>query len=102
MYDTIPLFLPSQRRLRDYRNYIRPTCGFNYEIIDKLIQRTSNFSDVDKHVVLLLDKMKIQENVYWDKHTGELIGYVDLGEKDLNFASFENINCYSDSCVCIA
>ena len=85
------LILPSQRRLRDYRNYIRPKRGFNHEIIDELIQKTSNFSDAEKHVVLLLDEMKIQENLVWDKHTGELIGYVDLGDEDLNFASLENV-----------
>ena len=27
-----------------------------------------------------MDEMKIQENLVWDKHTGELIGYVDLGD----------------------
>ena len=85
------LILPSQRRLRDYRNYVRPKRGFNHEIIDELIQKTSNFSDAEKHVVLLLDEMKIQENLVWDKHTGELIGYVDLGDEDLNFASLENV-----------
>ena len=26
-----------------------------------------------------MDEMKIQENLVWDKHTRELIGYVDLG-----------------------
>ena len=33
-----------------------------------------------------MDEMKIQENLVRDKHTGELIGYVDLGDIDLNYA----------------
>ena len=85
------LILPSQRRLREYRNYIHPKRGFNHEIIKELINKTKDFSDKEKYVVLLLDEMKIQENLVWDKHTGELIGYVDLGDTELNYASLENV-----------
>ena len=31
--------------------------------------------------------MKIQEDLVWDKHRGELIGFVDLGEMKLNYAA---------------
>ena len=31
------VILPSRRRLRDYKNYIRPQRGFNGEIINELI-----------------------------------------------------------------
>ena len=85
------LILPSQRRLRDYRNYIRPKRGFNNEIIDELIRKTADFSDAEKHIVLLLDEMKIQENLVWDKHSDELIGYVDLGDEELNHATLEKV-----------
>ena len=30
--------------------------------------------------------MKIQENLVWDKHTNELIGFLDLGDPELNYA----------------
>ena len=33
--------------------------------------------------------MKIQSNIVWDKHTGELIGYFDLGVTELNYATLE-------------
>ena len=33
--------------------------------------------------------MKIQENLVWDKHNGELIGYVDLG--DINYAAMSKV-----------
>ena len=33
--------------------------------------------------------MKIQENLVWDKHTGELVGYVDLGDTEVNLAMFD-------------
>ena len=28
----------------------------------------------------------------WDKHTGELIGFVDLGDPDLNYVTLKNTN----------
>ena len=27
-----------------------------------------------------MDEMKIQENLVWNKHTGDLIGFIDLGD----------------------
>ena len=35
--------------------------------------------------------MKIQENLVWDKHTGDLIGFVDLGDIDLNYSTLKNV-----------
>ena len=78
--DTGFLVLPSRRRLRDYKNYIRPTSGFNNEIIAELTRTVENFSEQEKYCVLLMDEMKLQEDLVWDKHTGDLIGYVNLGD----------------------
>ena len=36
-----------------------------------------------------MDETKIQENLVWDKHTGELIGFVDLGDIELNYDTFQ-------------
>ena len=33
--------------------------------------------------------MKVQENLVWDKHSVYLIGYVDLGDIDINYATFQ-------------
>ena len=78
--DTGFLLLPSRRRLRDYKNYIHPTSGFNNEITAELTRTVGNFSEQEKYCVLLMDEMKIQEDLVWDKHTGDLIGYVNLGD----------------------
>ena len=85
------VILPSRRRLRDYKNYIRPERGFNKEIFKELNEKVKYFTNIKKYVVLLLDEMKIQENLVWDKHTGELIGYVDLGDTELNYASLKKL-----------
>ena len=42
-----------------------------------------------RYVVLLFDEMKITSNLVFDKFTGELIGYVDLGDPDINFGTLE-------------
>ena len=39
-----------------------------------------------------MDEMKIQENLVWDKHTGDLIGYVDFGDAELNYATLQKSN----------
>lgn len=83
------LMLPSRRRLRDYKNYIRPTQGFNKDVIKELVKITENFSNEERYCLILHDEMKIQEDLVWDKHTGHLIGYVDLGDVELNYAALK-------------
>jgi hypothetical protein len=83
------LILPSRRRLRDYKNYVKPKLGFNKNIITELKDKIKDFSAQEKFIVLVLDEMKIQENLVWDKHSGELIGYVDLGDPSVNFATLQ-------------
>ena len=36
-----------------------------------------------------MDEMKKQSNFFWDQYTGELIGNVDLGDTELNYAALE-------------
>ena len=84
------LILPSRRRLRDYKNYITPQRGFNKEVIKELIKKIEHFSELEKFMIILMDEMKIQENLVWNKHTGELIGYIDLGDADINYATLQN------------
>ena len=43
-------------------------------------------------VVILMDEMKIKENLVWDKHTGELIGYDDLGDIEPNYTTLPKVN----------
>ena len=92
-YDEKPVtgifILPSRRRLRDYKNYIRLERGFNKNVINELKNKIKIFSDDEKFFVILMDEMKIQSNFVWDQYTGELIGYVDLGDTELNYAALE-------------
>ena len=85
------LVLPSLRTLRDYKNYIHPTRGFNSAIIKDLAEKTVNFSGPERFVTILFDEMKIQEDLIWDKYSGELIGFVDLGDINTNYATLKNV-----------
>ena len=89
--DTGFLVLPSRRRLRDYKNYIHPTSGFNNEINAELTRTVENFSEQEEYCVLLMDEMKIQEDLVWDKHTGDLIGYMNLSDSQLNYATLKSL-----------
>ncbi|XP_057290402.1 uncharacterized protein LOC130613092 [Hydractinia symbiolongicarpus] len=86
------LVLPSRRRLRDYKNYIRPKQGFNKDVIQELCNMVSKFQPHEKYAIFLMDEMKIQESLVWDKHNGDLIGFVDLGDIDLNYVALEKVD----------
>ena len=55
----------------------------------KLKKILQNFSIIEKFVILLMDEMKIQEKLVWDKHTGNLIGFIDLGDIDLHYSALQ-------------
>ena len=55
----------------------------------QLCQKINGFSAAEKYAGILMDEVKIQENLVWDKHSGNLIGFVDLGDIKLNYACFQ-------------
>ena len=76
---------------QDFRNYIKPQRGINKAIIiDELVEKTKNFMLPERNIVLSFDEMKIQYGLVWGKHSGDLIGYVDLGDVEVNYATFKN------------
>ena len=83
------LVLPSRRRLRDYKNYIRTKQGFNHHVFKELSDIVDKFEPVEKYAILLMDEMKIQENLVCDKLMGDLIGFFDLGDTELNYATLQ-------------
>ena len=84
------LVLPSERTLRDYRNFFKPKPGFNEANVSQLKEQTSQLFDVQRYVILSFDEMKIQSSLVFDKHSNELIGFVDLGDDDVNIAAFDS------------
>ena len=81
--------MPSQRTLRDYKNFIRPKTGFSKDVVKELIKKMEGRSGSQRFIVLVFDEMKVKSNLVFDKFTEELIGFLDLGDPDLNFATLE-------------
>lgn len=57
--------------------------------MEELKSLTDCYFDVQHYVVLLIDEIKVMSNFIFDKVTGELIGYIDLGDPDINFGTLE-------------
>ena len=70
---------------------------------DKQLMRVADVAQVEdwQKYVILMDEMHIREDLVYDKHTGALLGFTDLG--DIN----SHLNCFEQSlqanmhwCVC--
>ena len=83
--------LPSQRTLRDYTHYVRALPGFLADVDEQLIEaaKLSTCEEFQKYVVLVMDEMHIKEDLVYDKHSGELVGFVNLGETNNRLIQFE-------------
>ena len=46
---------------------------------------------MERFVSIIFDEMKIQEDLVWDKYSGERIGFVDLGDIHTNFATLDDV-----------
>ena len=57
------LVLPGLRALRDYKNYTKPTRGFNPPVIKELATKTSSFQPMERFLSIIFDEMKIQEDL---------------------------------------
>ena len=89
LHDSGALILPSERVLRDYKNYFKPKAGINKENVECLREKINSFTEVQRYIAIVIDEMKIQSNLVFDKHSGDLIGFVDLGDPMVNFAYVE-------------
>ena len=76
------LTLPSDRTLRDYKHSSPSKIGFTTELDLELLESVSQQKPphLAKYVGLILDEMYVKEGLFYNKHTGELIGYSDLGD----------------------
>lgn len=94
-YDTLRqsgvLKLPSQRTLRDYSHHTEAAPGFSAEV-DSMVMKAAEVhscSEREKCILLLLDEMHVREDLVYDKHSGELIGFTNLGDINTHLDSFE-------------
>lgn len=74
------LVLPSERTLRDYTHWMKSDAGFS-ESVDRELLKEAKIDSVDdfqKHVCLVFDKVRIKEDLVYDKHSLQIIGFVNL------------------------
>ena len=75
------LTLPSERTLRDYTNIVRGAVGIQPEVNAQLIKeaKITTLKDFEKFMIVAFDEVKIREDLVYDKHTGQVVGFVNLG-----------------------
>ena len=73
--------LPSERTLRDYTNCIKSVPGYQQEVIDMMRyeSKCNELPENRRYVMILLDEMKIKEDIVYDKYSGNMIGFCNLG-----------------------
>lgn len=83
--------LPSQRTLRDYTHYLPCNTGFSNEVDKELIRVSgvNTIQDFQKCVCIAIDEMHVKDGLVFNKHTGALVGYVDLGNVNNMLLKFE-------------
>ena len=64
-----------------------PKAGINNENVQSLPAKVSSFTSIQRYAAVVMNEMKIQSNLVFDKVSGELIGFVGLGDPMTNFAT---------------
>lgn len=76
------LALPSQGILYNYSNYTETGTGFQSRVTEQLIATAEKRGLYDeeyrRYVGIIQDEVRIKQDLVYNKHTGELVGYVDL------------------------
>ena len=85
------LKLSSGRTLSDYKNFSSSKSGWQMSVLDAMRNNfiEQGFSDVGKLGGLFFDEVKIKEGLLFDPLSWELVGFVDLENRDI--ASTGNI-----------
>lgn len=68
--------LPTERTLRDYTHYFESKTGFQEEVNEQE-SKVSELPEEKKYCGLVLDEMKVKENLVYDKHTGSVVGFTN-------------------------
>ena len=86
------LTFPSARTLRDCTHYVNAKPRFSAQVDKMLIEaaKVDTCPERNRCVLLLLDEMHLKEDLIYDKHSGELIGFSNLGSinEHLDIQSF--------------
>lgn len=95
--------LLSERTLRDYTNYFKSQTGSQVEVNQQLMKEAKVEELQENRKYLLIDEMKIKENIVYDKYTGEIVAFTSLGSINDELLQLEREcegqkNC--ETCLC--
>ena len=76
------MFLPCKNTLLKYINFTDPGCGFNVDIINRLIKEIDidNMMEYQKNVCIVFDEMRVKSGLVFCKTTGKLVGFTEMGD----------------------
>ena len=84
--------LPSQRTLRDYTHCVNSTAGFS-AALDRHLMEVADVNacpEFKKNVVIIMDEMYIKEDLVFNKVSGELVGFSNLGDINSHLLQFQS------------
>eukprot|EP00731_Ephydatia_muelleri_P025383 Em0017g466a len=67
--------------------------GFSTDV-DKMLMdaaRITTCPEREKYVILLLDEMHVRDDLVYDKHSGKMIGFANLGEVNNHLSQYEQL-----------
>ncbi|KAK3924076.1 Transposable element P transposase, partial [Frankliniella fusca] len=73
------LVLPSRTTLNRYMRKLHPGYGYQPQLFQVLKQKITDFSEGAKHGIIMVDEMKTECGVTFDRHTLKYVGMVDVG-----------------------
>ena len=91
------LALPHVNTLKKYLNYTTPTVGFNPDVLKKLVidSKLHSLEEFQKEVSLCFDEMKLQQGLVYQRSTGKLIGFCEMGDINHEIATFQ-ASCFEE------
>lgn len=57
------------------------------QLID--LAKIDSCPEKDKYVIIIMDEMHIREDIVYDKHTGAILGFTNLGDLNNHLLEFE-------------
>ena len=85
--------LPHESTLRDYSHFTKAKSGWNVDIVNR-IKEDINFKTLEeyqKNVILMFDEIRIKDGLVYSTETGELVGFIDLGDINNEIEKLVNI-----------
>lgn len=91
LWESKCISLPSQRTLLDYTHFVSSAVGFSDDVDRQLytVAGVPSLKEFQKCVAVVIDEMHTHEDLIYDKHSGKLIGFVNLGDINNHLLKFE-------------